>query len=381
MNSSERLEILKDMLQIDSANKNEEDVAKCIAKHLSASGITSKLVEYSPGRSNLVAEIGSGETVLALSGHMDVVPTGNPVLWDTPPFTPTEKDGKIFARGATDMKSGLAAMVAAIKELAEEKVELGGKLRLLATVGEEVGLLGAEQLTKEGYANDVEALIIGEPTGHRIAYAHKGIFTYVVTSYGKSAHSSMPEQGVNAIDNLLVFYNKMMEEFGKLTQENVALGKLIYCNSILNGGQQFNMVPDKASLSANLRTIPEVNNEMVTTILKDIVSSLNKNIPDMKLELEIVSNDPPMFSDINSKLVKVALSSSEKMFGKVLPVLGAPGGTDAAKFIQANKDMQIIIFGPGNDTLHQINENVGIDNYLEMIDLYKNIVLDYFKTP
>lgn len=379
MDKSARLEILKEILAIDSTNGNEKEVAECLAAQLAKSGIAGKFVDYAPKRSGLVAEIGADGPVFGLSGHMDVVPAGDAALWTSPPFAPTERDGKLYARGATDMKSGLAAMVAAMKELADDKITLPGRVRLLATVSEEVGLFGAEQMTKEGYADEVEALIIGEPTGHRMAYAHKGIYSYTVTSFGKSAHSSMPEQGVNAIDNLLVFYNAMMAEFSKLTEENVALGKMIYCNSVIGGGQQLNMVPDKASLSANLRTIPEVNNERVTEVLKGIVDSLNHSAEDMRLELEIHQSDPPMFSDIHSKLVKIAQAEGKKMFGEDVPVLGAPGGTDAAKFIQANKDMQIIIFGPGNDTLHKIDEYVEVDNYLEMIDLYKNIILGYFE--
>lgn len=244
MTTKDRIKLLKAALSIDTAGGNETEMAMLLGKHLHTAGIPSKQIEYSSGRSNLVAEMGNAGPVLAFSGHMDVVPAGDVQAWATKPFVPVEKEGKLYARGATDMKSGLVAMVIAMLELADEGAALGGRLRLLATIGEETGLFGAEALTKAGYANDVEALIIGEPTGHRIVYAHKGICTYTVTSHGKSAHSSMPQNGVNAIDNLVVFYNRMMEEFSKLNDENTALGKMTWCNSVIQGGEQFNIVPE-----------------------------------------------------------------------------------------------------------------------------------------
>lgn len=377
MTREERIRFLEETLAIDTTNANEKQMADCIRKYLSNAGISSTEVEYAPGRNNLVAEIGTGGPVFGLSGHMDVVPVGDASKWGTSPFVPTEKEGKLYARGADDMKSGLVAMVIAMIELVEEKILLAGRVRLLATVAEESGLRGAEQLTKAGYADGMEALIVGEPSGRRIVYAHKGICNYTGTSFGKSAHSSMPQLGVNAIDNLLVFYNRMMDTFAKLTVENAALGGLTYCNSMIQGGRQANMVPDLASFTANLRTIPEADNERTIGILQDIIAEMNRTIPGMNLKLEVLQSDPPMFSNLDSKLVVTALAEAKKMFGEDLPVLGAPGATDAAKFVQANKDMQIIIFGPGSDTMHQDNEYVAIDNYLEMIDLYKNIIKSY----
>lgn len=373
-----RIDLLEEILKINSVNGNEEEVADCLASHLQKAGIETKKVQYDNGRANLVAEIGNGGSVFSLSGHMDVVSEGELKDWNTPPFSAVDKDGVIYGRGACDMKSGLSAMVMAMIELKEEKVEFDGRVRLLATVGEEVGLLGAKQLTEQGYASDVEAMIIGEPTGRRIVYAHKGVLTYTINSRGKSAHSSMPELGCNAIDNLIIFYNKMMAEFAKLTAENVALGKFVHNTSIINGGHQVNSVPDFATLTMNVRTTPEVNNSTVQSVLENIVSELNTTVKDMDLELTIKQSTSPVFSDVNSKLVKSAKIESQKMFKEDLPLFGAPGGTDAAEFILGNKDMQIIIFGPGNESLHQTNEHIEIASYLEMVDLYKNIILSYF---
>lgn len=372
-----RLEILNKILAIDSTNGNEEPVAEVIQKFLLENNIPSKIVPYSFGRANLVAEIGEGDKVLGISGHMDVVSAGNLALWNTPPFQPQEIEGRIYARGASDMKGGLCALLMAMVELHAEKVHLNGKIKLLATVGEEIGMLGAKQLTEEGYADDLHGLIIGEPTGHRIVYAHKGIFSYKVTSFGKSAHSSMPEFGINAIDNLIVFYNTIASELKKTEKTNEALGPLVVSNTIITGGDQLNSVPDTASLSVNIRTIPEMDNGMVEQLLQQTVEQLNSSVPNMNLKLEILQNTPPVLTNKNGELVAISKKEADLQFKEDVPLLAMSGGADSAEFIRANKDLQIVIFGPGNETLHQVNEYIDIDNYLEMIDLYKKIITEY----
>jgi succinyl-diaminopimelate desuccinylase len=378
MTKDERIAFLKEMLAIDTANGNEKLAADYIAAKLLDAGIPSKQVEFAPNRNNLIAEIGGGGEVLALSGHLDVVPAGDLSGWDTDPFVPTVKDNRIYARGADDMKSGLCAMVIAMIELKQEKVKLSGRVRLLATAAEETGMRGAAQLAKGGYVDDAYALIVGEPTGERIVYAHKGILDYTVTSRGLAAHSSKPQLGVNAIDNLLAFYGEMTGAFKQLTANNPALGKITLCNSIIDGGIQSNVVPDFASFTANVRTIPEANNAFVKDMLTQIVDRLNKSVPNMDLEIKFGQDAPPMFSDTNSKLVTVAKKEAENMFGKAVPLCGETYATDAARFQEANANMQIIVFGPSSGTLHQANEYADIDSYLNAVDLYKNIIKGYF---
>ncbi|WP_246819073.1 M20/M25/M40 family metallo-hydrolase, partial [Aerococcus sp. HMSC10H05] len=112
------------------------------------------------------------------------------------------------------MKSGLAALAIAMCELKEEGIDLNGRIRFLATVGEEIGRIGSKQLVKEGYADDIDGLIIAEPSSSIIAYTHKGSMNFTVTAKGKSAHSSMPTEGINAINHIADFvlhFNEAMD--------------------------------------------------------------------------------------------------------------------------------------------------------------------------
>lgn len=377
MERERKIQILKDIVNIDSTNGHEEQVANYLQKLFAEYGIESEKVQYDVDRASLVSEIGSNDgKVLAFSGHMDVVDAGDVSKWKFPPFEATEHEGKIYGRGATDMKSGLAAMVIAMIELHEEKQKLNGEIRLLATVGEEVGELGAEQLTQKGYADDLDGLIIGEPSGHRIVYAHKGSINYTVKSTGKNAHSSMPEFGVNAIDNLLLFYNEVEKFVKSIDATNEILGDFIHNVTVIDGGNQVNSIPEKAQLQGNIRSIPEMDNETVKQVLVKIINKLNKQ-ENVKLELIFDYDKQPVFSDKNSDLVHIAKSVASDIVKEEIPLLGISGTTDAAEFTKAKKEFPVIIFGPGNETPHQVNENVSIENYLEMIDVYKRIATEF----
>lgn len=377
MERQRKIQILKDIVNINSTNGHEEQVANYLQKLLAEHGIESEKVQYDVDRASLVSEIGSSdEKVLAFSGHMDVVDAGDVSKWKFPPFEATEHEGKLYGRGATDMKSGLAAMVIAMIELHEEKQKLNGKIRLLATVGEEVGELGAEQLTQKGYADDLDGLIIGEPSGHRIVYAHKGSINYTVKSTGKNAHSSMPEFGVNAIDNLMLFYNEVEKFVKSIDATNEILGDFIHNVTVIDGGNQVNSIPEKAQLQGNIRSIPEMDNETVKQVLVKIINKLNKQ-ENVNLELIFDYDKQPVFSDKNSDLVHIAKSVASDIVKEEIPLLGISGTTDAAEFTKAKKAFPVIIFGPGNETPHQVNENVPVENYLEMIDVYKRIAIEF----
>ncbi|MBF2442523.1 ArgE/DapE family deacylase [Listeria innocua] len=377
MERERKIQILKDIVNIDSTNGHEEQVANYLQKLFAEYGIESEKVQYDVDRASLVSEIGSNDgKVLAFSGHMDVVDAGDVSKWKFPPFEATEHEGKIYGRGATDMKSGLAAMVIAMIELHEEKQKLNGKIKLLATVGEEVGELGAEQLTQKGYADDLDGLIIGEPSGHRIVYAHKGSINYTVKSTGKNAHSSMPEFGVNAIDNLLLFYNEVEKFVKSIDATNEILGDFIHNVTVIDGGNQVNSIPEKAQLQGNIRSIPEMDNETVKQVLVKIINKLNKQ-ENVNLELIFDYDKQPVFSDKNSDLVNVAKRVASDIVKEEIPLLGISGTTDAAEFTKAKKTFPVIIFGPGNETPHQVNENVSVENYLEMVDVYKRIAIEF----
>ncbi|HDP2455883.1 TPA: ArgE/DapE family deacylase [Staphylococcus aureus] len=398
----EKIQLLADIVELQTENNNEIDVCNYLTDLFDKYDIKSEILKVNEHRANIVAEIGNGSPILALSGHMDVVDAGNQDNWSYPPFQLTEKDGKLYGRGTTDMKGGLMALVVSLIELKEQNELPHGTIRLLATAGEEKEQEGAKLLADKGYLDDVDGLIIAEPTGSGIYYAHKGSMSCKVTATGKAVHSSVPFIGDNAIDTLLEFYNLFKEKYSELKQQdtkheldvapmfksligkeiseedaNYAYGLTAVC-SIINDGKQFNSVPDEASLEFNVRPVPEYDNDFIESFFQNIINDVDSN----KLSLDIPSNHRPVTSDKNSKLITTIKDvASSYVEQDEIFVSALVGATDASSFLGDNKDnVDLAIFGPGNPLMaHQIDEYIEKDMYLKYIDIFKEASIQYLK--
>ena len=403
----EKIKILSDIVAIETVDRNEEDVANYLATLLSEYGIDSKVIPTGiPGRANLVAEIGSGSPVLAISGHMDVVSAGNAEAWTSDPYTLTERDGKLFGRGSTDMKGGLAALVIAMIEIKEQGLLEGGTLRLLATYNEENGAVGSIQLEEAGYVSDVDAIVIGEPTTGMIHPSHKGSMNFVVSSRGKSVHSSRPRGGINAIDPLMDFALAFKQAFKEATKD-ISFGQLDFSPvlnlygavegddagnqeldqllkqptfnvTVFRGGDQVNTIPDHAEVVFNIRTVPEFDNEAVKGVFSEVYQEFLDKGADFDLQLTL--DLKPLNGGVNSDLVQLTKTLGATYLNQDLEVVPMTGGTDGANFV-ANKPAgyPIIIFGPGSTTSHQIDEYVDKDEYLTFVNLYIDLLATYLE--
>ncbi|WP_461218463.1 M20/M25/M40 family metallo-hydrolase [Lapidilactobacillus salsurivasis] len=403
------LQVLDDLIKIPTVNGCEGAVAVYLRDLLHRYQIDSQLIPL-PGnnnRVNLVAEIGPKRgPILGFTGHQDTVAVTDPQRWTYGPFWPQHRDGHIFGRGSTDMKSGLAAMTLALIQLKQD-AHFHGRVRLLATVGEELGELGAQQLTQLGYAADLAGLVVGEPSNasnalilqrlggsglvsmpatapqaygrHLLFRGHKGSLDYMVSATGKAAHSALPNSGINAIDNLLAYYQAQQLYFQKLaTIENNLLGPINAAVTVIQGGEQANTIPEQARLQVKIRTIPDYPNQRIEADLAALVTQLNDADPHLKLVLTILSSQPAVITPSASPLIQAATNAYQKIWHEPALVLGAPGGTDASQFIQGTPQLPVIIAGPGNESAHQINEFVNQVDYLDYCELYQLLAKIYF---
>ncbi|WP_367295624.1 ArgE/DapE family deacylase [Levilactobacillus yonginensis] len=409
----EVVQALSDIIKLNTVNGHEKLVADYLADLLKQHGIDSRTYAYEPDRVSLVAEIGDGNgPVVGFDGHEDIVALGDAAKWQVDALSATIKDNMMIGRGTSDMKSGLMAGVFAMIHLKEQNVPLHGTFRLMATVGEEYGQYGAKQLSEEGFAQDLDTLIVGEPSGvnkqlllqkqiqfmlqineagakklldanqtgeqHFIELAHKGSLTYTVHSKGVAAHSSMPEIGKNAITPLMAFYQKEEDYFASIKDyRNPVLGAITPVVTMVKGGEQINTVPATADLSVKIRTIPELPNADITVAIKAIIADLNATGAD--LTLEIHSDLRPMHTMEDTPLVQAAKEIGSTELQQALPLIGVPGGTDASSFLAANPDIDVIVFGPGNITAHQVNEYVDLDMYHRFITIYEKLVTKLLK--
>lgn len=372
---NDNVAFLTKLVQTDSANDHEEAIAHLLQEKLASAGITSKLIPYAPGRSNLVAEIGSGDDILVFEGHQDTVSLGNPKEWTYPALGAEIHAGELYGRGSADMKSGLAAMVLALIRL--KKAGFTGHVRLLATVGEEYGAMGADQLLAAGYADDISGLIVGEPTSLKVLFGHAGSLNYKIISHGKSAHSSEPQRGVNAVEKLVDFIVAERHAFDDVPVDPV-IGPLAHSVTVLQAGDQVNTIPDLAVAAGNIRPTPSFRNDAVIQRLQDIVTKLNA-WGDGTLEFSLTHSFLPVISKKDGRLVTAANKAITTVLGRPAELAIIHAATDASVYTKSKHAFETIIYGPGSMSIaHQIDEHVNVQDYQQAIGTYEQIARDYF---
>lgn len=380
MKKEAQVAILAKLISINSVNGNEAQVADFIESLFQPYGKRVQIdrVSFAPGRDNLVVTIGEGDRTLGFCGHEDVVATDNPDQWTSDPFVATIRNGRLYGRGASDMKSGLAAMLVMMLEMLATDT-IPGRIRLFATVGEETGEYGAAKLTKAGYADDLAGLIIGEPTNglSEVGYTAKGVIDYSVTAIGKQAHSSQPENGINAVDQLVDFASQVRPLMASFNQVNPILGKLTHVQSVFQGGQQVNSVPAKAVIKGNIRTIPEYPNQVIFDALNQLVDRLNQQ-PQHQLKLQFSYPEEAMPGSKDSALVKLIGKVHEELLASPVRPTGQTSASDGSEFLYAKGNFDIALIGPGNDSKHQTDEYVDLTAFYQASRFYQQLAQDFF---
>ena len=380
MKKEAQVAILAKLISINSVNGNDALLAYYIEWFFQpyAMGVKLDRVPFAPGRDNLVVTIGEGDRTLGFCGHEDVVATDNPDQWTSDPFVATIRNGRLYGRGASDMKSGLAAMLVMMLEMLATDT-IPGRIRLFATIGEETGEYGAAQLTKAGYADDLAGLIIGEPTNglSEVGYTAKGVIDYSVTAIGKQAHSSQPENGINAVDQLVDFASQVRPLMASFNQVNPILGKLTHVQSVFQGGQQVNSVPAKAVIKGNIRTIPEYPNQVIFDALNQLVDRLNQQ-PQHQLKLQFSYPEEAMSGSKDSALVKLIGKVHEELLASPVRPAGQTSASDGSEFLHAKGKFDIALIGPGNDSKHQTDEYVDLTAFYQASRFYQQLAQAFF---
>lgn len=377
----ERVKILSDIIEIQSVNEKELDVAHYLQQLFKKYDIHTEILKLDgeSSRANLVAEIGSGKPVIGVSGHMDVVTTGDSDKWHYDPFKLTEDNqGRLHGRGSADMKSGLVALAISLIEIKEAGLLKQGSIRFMATAGEEVTSNGAALLHEKGYMDDIDALLIAEPSQDGIVYTHKGTMDIQVTSKGKSAHSSMPELGFNAINPLVDFIHDLNAEYNKVDVNSELLGTPTMNSTIINGGDQVNSIPEYAESLFNMRTIPQFDNKKFEDLFNRIKEKIEKE-SNGDITVNPYVNRDPVYTTGDNSFLKLAKSLGDEYFNRNLEVTSSTATTDASYLMKdKGEDFSFVMYGPGETgQAHQVDEYVYKDVYLSFIDLYVQLLTQY----
>jgi len=350
---------------------NEEGCARYIHDFLAdlhVEGAELLLDKFEPERANVVAKFGPGDPGLLLSGHMDVVPAGDESAWSFPPFEGVLKGGKLYGRGAVDMKTGLAAILKAVEVISGRKLRRG--LLFVATAGEEAGFEGlkaiyARKILPEGAA---KLGILGEPTGLKPIRAHKGLADFRIVVTGRSGHASRPELGVNAIENCATIIEALAAWRRSLTgHPDRELGPTIATPTVIRGGTKSNVIPDSCELIVDSRWIPEHGTAFVENGLKSMIALLKKSDPSLDARVEL------MYDTYSLKLPQghPAVKLAESISGSKSEV--APYGTEAALY--TTHGIPSMALGPGNvKQAHIVDEFVAVAQAKRALSIYTKLI-------
>jgi succinyl-diaminopimelate desuccinylase len=345
---------------------NERALAELLARRLDTAGLEVTLHELGAERANVVARSPSRERrpALCLTGHLDVVPVGE-ASWTRDPFGAEVDGDRLYGRGSSDMKGGVAAIVAAVERLAGGWDGADASVEVALTSGEESGCEGAKALTAPGMLGTAGALLVAEPTANQPRIAHKGVLWLRALSRGRQAHGAAPDQGSNAVV-MLARAVAALEGLDLDAPEHPLLdGPTVNVGSF-HGGRAPNSVPDGAVAQLDVRLVPGLE-------VPDVIAALREQMG-AGIELEPTLLLPPVETDPDDPWVAEVFDVLTPLLGERPEPTGIAPFTDASVLAIGYGWPPAIVCGPGEPTqAHRTDEWCSIARIEQAVDAYTEI--------
>ena len=357
---------------------NEKGAAQFLKPILSKMGFKIKTILSPKGRWNLIAEKrwGRNGRTLIFNGHLDVVPAGDPSQWKYPPFQGKLYRGRIYGRGASDMKSGIASFIHALSIIDRSKIHLhqGAVILHLVSDEESHGHQGMGFLTQKGGIHG-DAVLVGEPTDLYPVIAHKGALWLRISTFGKSAHSAKPHLGLNAIEKMTKLMNRLNSI--PLEKEHPLLGKPTLSIGTIQGGTKINVVPDRCEIEVDRRMLPGEKKEEVLGVMKEILDSLQSQDSLFQYRMEEIDFAESSEVDPEEEIIKIGVEAIQEVIGKKPPLRAFSGFTDSRFYIN-QCHIPTLVFGPGDtNQIHTTDESVEVDALVQAAHIYALILLRF----
>ncbi|SFH77928.1 M20 family metallopeptidase [Bradyrhizobium sp. cf659] len=362
------------LIAIDTQNPpgHEAPAAEYLRELLVGGGFGVTVQEYKPGRVNVIARLENGAgPVFAFNTHMDVVPAGEG--WSSDPFGLTEKDGRLYGRGACDCKGPLAAMLEAMRMLAGDRTAWSGTLLGVFVADEEIASEGA-RFYAAGHPR-IDAAVVGEPTSNAVFSAHKGSLRPIVRVFGVSAHSGTPHLGENAIYRAGELLGLVAEHHDKVIchRSHPLVGAASLTVTRINGGHADNVLPGACDLLLDRRMVPGEDEETVKREIGEILViarerfGLRAEVVDYKATTGGATETAP-----DSPIVSASLAAS-RAHGVAKPgPFGFQGACDLVHFRSIGAQGTVI--GPGDLAVaHKPDEFVPVDEFITASLIYRDV--------
>lgn len=348
----------------------EEACAAYLGSLLEAAGFRVEYASFAPTRTSVVARAGrdTGKPPLGFTGHIDTVPLGA-AAWKRDAFGASLEGGRLYGRGSSDMKSGVAAFVVAALALAE-RLRDGPGVTLVITADEECGCGGAAFLAKQTtLLGTVGALVVGEPTANYPLVGHKGALWLEARVSGVTAHGSMPERGDNAIFKAVRAVDDLRKfDFG--VEPHPLMGRPTLNVGTLHGGLNINSVPDSATIGVDIRTIPGQDHRLLRDKLERALGADVELVPKVDVEAIYSNPDEPWMQQV--------FAVAERQIGERPTPRTATYFTDAAVLNDVYRDVPICVLGPGEPHLaHQTDEFCLVDRVEQSVAIYTDLMREW----
>ena len=372
--AEEAVSLLRELLEIPTVNgRNDEGAAaEYLDAYFKRYGIDSRVDRIDDRHANVIAWIpGRDESETEIwNGHLDTVPYGDPAQWSTDAGKAAEKDGRIYARGASDMKSGLAAMAFSLTHLPEKPER---NILFIGTCDEEKGGIGARRVLEEAQMPQARFLLIGEPTALRPGAAQKGCLWLRILVRGKTCHGAYPEKGANAIHGAV----RLAREIKAYTEQftHPFLGSSTAQLNWIKGGQAFNMAADSCEAVMDIRMVPGLTCEMVLEAAERAAERLREENSHFTAEFTVensrraieIPGDCPEMKRLRGILRRRGLKEDS---------IGISFFTDASILAKEDPGMRVLLFGPGKPELaHQPDEYVETETYIQAAEIFTELAL------
>ncbi len=378
MDDRETLELARSLVRINSVNPKlvpgapgEQEIARFVHAFLEEHRIEAEMIEVEPARPNVVGRLrggGDGPSLL-LCCHLDTVSAEG--MED--PFEARVENGRLYGRGAHDIKSGLAAMLAAAAKLAEGSPH-GGEIAVAAVVDEEYRSSGTEALVETVQA---DAAIVFEPSDLKVLVAHKGFAWFHIETQGKAAHGSRPEEGIDAITHMgrvLVGLEELDKNLRGILP-HPRLGTPSVHASLIKGGRELSSYPDRCGLEVERRTLPGESEADAETELDALLDRLRQEDPRFKAECELTFARPPYEISTSHALPQAVARAIERATDRGVEFGGLTAWTDSA--ILAEAAIPSVVFGPGGAGLHSLVEYAEIQDIYDCRDILVDLAQEY----
>ena len=380
IDEEELLKVVQDLIRIESVNpelagvgSGEYLIAEHIGQYLAAMGLEVRYQEIKPNRVNVIGVLkGSGEgKSLMLNGHTDTVGI---TRMDIEPLNPVFRDGKVYGRGSFDMKGGLAAMMIAVKAIIDAGLRPKGDVILAFVADEEYLSVGTEVMVREYPA---DAAILCEPTNLKVCIAHKGFAWIKVEVFGKAAHGSRPDRGIDAIVKAGKFLARI-EELGKevlIQKKHPLLGSPSIHASLIKGGTELSTYPDYCLIELERRFIPGETIETIQAEMQTLIDDLASKDEQFKAKFEVSFSRPPLEVARDHEIVSALNRAYANTVKKAPQFIGVGGWMDSA--ILAEAGIPSVIIGPAGEGFHAATEFVDFDSVKTLAKILVDTIIEF----